>query len=184
MEGQRVPAGELSGWIFGYGSLSALPAEPHVARLHGWRRRWGVAMDNTETIPGYKLYLDAAGGRPDVCVAYLDVTEEQGAWVNGVCLPVDGDALATLDARERNYSRRRVEVDPAPPGPVFTYVGRAPGRERFARAVDAGRCVIAQGYLDTVERGFRALGAWEDYVASTDESARPPVRELRRVELD
>jgi hypothetical protein len=155
----------------------------HVARLQGWRRGWGVAMDNTQTIPGYKLYLDADGGRPDVCVAFLDLVEAPGAWVNGVCLPVDDEALAALDARERNYERREVTVAPSP-GRTWAYVGRPAGRARFAEATAAGRCVAARAYLETVERGFRALGAWEDFVASTDDSARPPVRELRRIDLD
>jgi gamma-glutamylcyclotransferase (GGCT)/AIG2-like uncharacterized protein YtfP len=140
-------------------------------------------MDNTETIPGYKLYLDPEGSRPDVCVAFLDVVQQAGAWVNGVCLAVDEEALAALDERERNYDRRRVTVEPSP-GPTWVFVGRVPGRERFARATASGRCVVARAYLETVERSFRSLGAWEDYVASTDESARPPVRELLRVDLD
>jgi hypothetical protein len=139
-------------------------------------------MDNTETIPGYKLYLDPDGGRPDVCVGYLDVREEPGAWVNGVCLPVDGLRLAELDARERNYERRPVTVEHCV-GPTYVYVGRTPGRLRFAAAMEAGRCVIARGYLETVERGFRAIGGWEDFLASTDENSRPPVRDLRRVDL-
>jgi gamma-glutamylcyclotransferase (GGCT)/AIG2-like uncharacterized protein YtfP len=185
VEGQLAPGGELSplGFVFGYGSLTAVPAGPVVARLHGWRRGWGVAMDNAETIPGYKLYFAPDGSRPDVCVGFLDVTEEAGAWVNGACLPVDEAALAALDERERNYERRPVTVEPSP-GPTWAFVGRARGRERFDRAVADGRCVAARAYVETVERGFRALGGWEDYAACTDESRRPPVRELRRVDLD
>ena len=43
--------------VFGYGSL-AEPRAGRPLRLAGWRRVWGVAMDNRVTIPGYKYFLD------------------------------------------------------------------------------------------------------------------------------
>jgi cation transport regulator ChaC len=44
-------------WVFGYGSLlpagvAALPAGAVPCRLRGWRRTWGVAMDNARDLPG------------------------------------------------------------------------------------------------------------------------------------
>jgi hypothetical protein len=140
-------------------------------------------MENTRTIPGYKVYVDGRGSRPDVCVAFLDVREEPGASVNGACVPVDADELAALDARERNYVRVDVTdwVEPCL-GRTWAYVGRADSRHRLARAVAAGRCVVARRYLDVVEAGFRALGGWEEFLATTGDF-RPPVRELRRIDL-
>ena len=68
--------------MFGYGSLTARPGlvvtrelkeDGFVADLAGLRRTWGVAMDNRRDLPGYKYYTDAAGRRPQVFVAYLDL---------------------------------------------------------------------------------------------------------------
>jgi hypothetical protein len=170
--------------VFAYASLAGdAPADGYPARLHGWRRGWGVAMDNTVTIPGYKYYLDADGARPAVCVAFLDLDEAPGAWVNGVCLPVNAAMLDVLDDRERNYERVEVTsaVEPLI-GRTWAYTGRADSRRRFGDASATGRCVVARAYLDAIEQGFRALDGWEDFTASTD-GERPPVRNLRRVDV-
>jgi cation transport regulator ChaC len=171
--GLRLQPG-LSGWVFGYGSLAAAPGSV-PATLHGWRRRWGVAMDNAVAIPGYKVYLDAGGGRPDVCVAFLDVVAKPGADVKGVCVPVDAAALAALDHRERNYERADVTADVTggPRGRVWTYVGRDDSRARFAAAAASGRCVIVRSYLDVVEAGLGGPLPRDGL----------PVAELRRVDL-
>jgi hypothetical protein len=130
-------------WVFGYGALAALPgAEP--ATLAGHRRTWGVAMDNTVEVPGYKVYEDADGNRPAVCVAFLDVEPEESATVSGARIELDEDALAELDARERSYDR--VEVDPG----VFVYRGRAERRALAAAARRDGRLVVQREYLELV----------------------------------
>jgi gamma-glutamylcyclotransferase (GGCT)/AIG2-like uncharacterized protein YtfP len=140
-------------------------------------------MDNAVTISGYKCFLAPDGSRPDVCVAFLDVREDGAGSVNGVCVPVDADTLAALDARERNYRRVDVTaaVEPAV-GTTWAYVGRADSRARYAAAAAAGRLVIASEYAAAVEQGFRSLGQWEEFAALTADH-RPPVRELRRVDL-
>jgi len=127
--------------VFGYGSLVAGRGLP--ARLSGWSRRWGVAMDNAVDLPGYKCYVDADGLRPSLCVAFLDVAEDGGGAVEGVCVPVDADALARLDARERNYARDDVsgglvaaDGAPVPGGP--TRAART-----LARASSAPRATAA-----------------------------------------
>jgi hypothetical protein len=161
---------DIVGYVFGYGSLAAAgPAglgrtprrEGFVADLEGFDRGWGVAMDNIRTLPGYKFYVDVTGARPDVCVAFLDLTAAVGGHVNGVCLPVDEAALAALDDRERNYER--VDVSDRLPcaGPVWTYLGSAAGRNRLTHGRALGKAVIHEGYLAAVTRGFRALGAAE-----------------------
>jgi hypothetical protein len=140
-------------------------------------------MDNTVTIPGYKYYLDGDDTRPDVCVAFLDLGEAPGASVNGICMPVNEAALRALDERERNYERVDVThaVEPLI-GRTWAYTGREDSRQRFAEASAAGRCVVAGGYVELVEGGFRARGEWDEFAASTG-GVRPPVRELRRIDV-
>jgi hypothetical protein len=175
------------GHVFGYASLAAAPAVAR-ATLRGHRRVWGVAMDNAVTVPGYKLYALPDGTRPPLAVAFLDLEEADGdAEVDGALLAVDGALLAALDARERQYERVEVgaRIDPPPGGPVWTYVGRAPGRARVA-AGRAGTTPIAiqRAYVELVERAFAALGdaALSRYRTSTE--APPfPVLDLTRIDL-
>jgi len=157
-------------WVFGYGSLlpagvRALPEGAVACRLSGWRRDWGVAMDNSRDIPGYKHYRTQEGERPDVMVAFLDIAPDAGGLVNGVAIPVGDDELPGLDRRERNY--RRVEVSDSlatrlpDVGPVWAYVGRRESRERAATGRREGRLVASRGYLERVAAGFDALGERE-----------------------
>jgi len=172
------------GHVFGYGSLVAATAVAR-ATLRGRRRVWGVAMDNAVAVPGYKVYALPDGTRPALAVAFLDLEEADGAEVDGALLAVDAAALAALDARERQYARVAVTVDPAPAGPVWTYVGRAPGRARVA-AGRAGTAPVAiqRSYVALVEAAFAGLGgeALARYRASTE--APPfPVLDLTRIDL-
>jgi Gamma-glutamyl cyclotransferase, AIG2-like len=177
-----------AGHVFGYASLVALPgARP--ATLRGHRRVWGVAMDNAVAVPGYKVYVSPDGARPAVAVAFLDLEADPAHDVDGALLAVDAAALAALDARERQY--RRVDVtgaiaaDPPPAGPVWTFVGAAPGRARVA----AGRAgtapvVIQRAYADLVAAAFAARG--DDALARYRAGTEPPpfpVAELTRVDL-
>lgn len=187
------------GYVFGYGSLVA-PAGVTLDRtvrpggfvtdLRGMERGWGVAMDNRDDLPAYKHYVDDAGRRPEVFVAFLDVcdAEDSGAAVNGLCLPVDVAGLRALDARERNYHRVEVTGQIAADtggAPVWTYVGSAAGRERLARGRAAGTAVIHAAYLEAVRAGFTALGEAE--WAACEPSLAPDglaVVELGRRDLD
>ena len=91
-------------FVFGYGSLAALAdgavpsrtprAEGFVCDLPGYRRQWGVAMDNRRDLPGYKHYTDELGERPAVFVCFLDIETDPRGSVNGLCVPVDGARLA------------------------------------------------------------------------------------------
>jgi gamma-glutamylcyclotransferase (GGCT)/AIG2-like uncharacterized protein YtfP len=159
-------------FVFGYGSLAALAdgavpsrtprAEGFVSDLHGYRRQWGVAMDNRRDLPGYKHYTDELGRRPAVFVCFLDIDSDPRASVNGLCVPVDDARLAALDERERNYERRDVsESVDAGGGRVWAYVGARAARLRMRWAVAAHRAVIDSHYLSTVADGFRALGEGE-----------------------
>jgi cation transport regulator ChaC len=169
-------------FVFGYGSLLE-GGTGTPCRLAGHRRRFGVAMDNRRTLPGYKYFLDAATGeRPPVFVAFLDLLPDPGAGVDGVAIPVDGARLAALDDRERNYRRvdvtAQLEADLG--GPVWAYMGLVDARERYARGVAAGAAVVARGYVDGVRAGFAAHGL--DFDAGMDALELPVVDlELVRV---
>ncbi len=140
----------MTALVFAYGSLEGLePAGPCVLRDHA--RGWDVAMDNRETIAGYKFYVDAeTGERPAVYVAFLAIRFEPGASVSGEVFAVDDEQLAALDRRERNYDRcdvsELVDVD----GRVWAYVGSAAGRARCAAGRAAGTAVISADYLANV----------------------------------
>jgi hypothetical protein len=154
-----------------------------MVRLRGVRRVLGVAMDNTVDLPGYKFYRDPRdGSRPAVMVAFADLVAAPGGApaVNGVL--VAAPDLEALDRRERNYDRIDVtdRLDDPPAGRVWAYFGSAAGRARFA----AGPAVVARGYVEAVQAGFRALGPEEHraFLESTDFGG-VPVMALERVDL-
>ncbi len=195
--------GHARQFVFGYGSLVSPPGPPvqrrwsehgFVADLAGFRRFWGVAMDNRRDLAGYKYYTDHRGRRPEVFVAFLDVcpAEEPGAAVNGLCLPVDEAGLAALDRRERNYERiditeriitgRLGASDPIGSAVrVWAYVGSEAGRDRLRQGRAAGRAVIHAGYLQAVRAGFARLGEDEHRAsrASLDPGGLPVVGLVR-----
>ena len=161
-------------YVFGYASLVALEdADAVSGRLHGYRRCWGVAMNNWEGGEGVKHYLDPeTGERPRVRVAYLDIYEREGSVVNGLALPVDAARLAELDAREVNYERVELTgaFEPALDAPVFAYAGLPEARERCRRGIEDGATFVAGDYARGVRRAFERLGpaASAEYDRSTD----------------
>jgi hypothetical protein len=171
--------------VFGYASLAwEGRCQVHQASLHGARRVWGVAMDNTVDLPGYKHYRRRRDGtRPDVCVAFLDLEPAPGEAVNGVCLAVSPRRLARLDARERNYVRVDVtdRLEPPPPGRTWAYVGRPESRARLRRARERSGAVVSHEYRERVLRGFEALGreALAMFRRSTELEALPVVDLVR-----
>ena len=170
--------------VFGYGSLAGLHGVP--AELAGFRRCWGVAMDNSRTLPGYKFYLDESGRRPPGYVAFLDLCEQDGESVTGFVFEASEAELRTLDERERNYARADVSasVAPAPGGRVWAYIGTAAARARKRAGAEAGSLVVSRAYLEDVEAGFDALGpdALAGYRRSTDPPPCP-LADLRRIDL-
>jgi gamma-glutamyl AIG2-like cyclotransferase len=137
--------------LFAYGSLvDELGGRPAVLRDH--RCGWGVAMDNRQTIPGYKVYIDPdTGEQPAVYVAFVCIWPEPGATVDGVVVEIED--LAALDRRERNYDRCDVSAHLDGDGPVWAYVASAGGRERFAAGCAAGTVVVSQDYAERVPGG-------------------------------
>ncbi len=182
--------------VFGYGSLVATPGfipsrEVHergyVCDLVGHRRHWGVAMDNTATIPGYKYFAEReTGKRPAVYVAFLDVHEAGGESVNGLAFPVTGEDLDALDRRERNYTRVDVTdaISPRPGATVWAFLGSHEARGRYQAGARAGTAVVSAEYARGVEQGFERLGPEEAarFADSTDPPACPVV-DLTRIDL-
>jgi hypothetical protein len=171
-------------YVFGYASLVAEHPGCHVARLSGWRRCWGVAMDNTLDLPGYKSYrLRRGGSRPAVFVAFLDVEPDPAGAVTGVCVPVDARALRELDDRERNYER--IDVTGALAGArgrVWAYRGSDAGRARLRDGLARGRAVVGRDYLDGVLAGIAAIAPRE--VAAVERAASGlTVLDLDRIEV-
>jgi len=127
-------------------------------------------MDNTRDVPGYKYYVDPrTKERPAIYVAFLDLAADNDATVHGVVSPVTDERLAQLDARERNYRRVAVEVDPPTGGVTYAYVGTPDARARFEAGRRANSVFVARAYLK----------------AAPTSSAPPPVpiRDLERVDL-
>jgi hypothetical protein len=176
----------LIAYVFGYASLVASgEAELLVpGRLHGYRRRWGVAMNNWEGGEDVKRFLDrGTGERPHIRVAYLDLREQEESAVNGAALPVDANRLAALDAREINYSR--VDVSPAfegsVSGRVFTYIGLDAAHERCRQGLAEGNIFVSRDYAAAVRSAFEQLAP--DGLAEFDRTTDPlpfPERDLRR----
>jgi len=168
------PAAEF---VFGYASLAA-DSRGMLARLPGHRRTWGVAMDNTEDIPGYKHYETPDGDRPAVRVCFLDLEPDPATTVNGVVVPVERPE--ELDARERNYVRRDVSaLIEGVEGRVWAYFGSPEGRFRRRE----GQAVVSRAYLEAVEDGFRRLGEGEHRAfRESTELASLPVWDLKRVD--
>lgn len=175
--------------VFGYASLLIDMRREHeeLTILRGYRRTWNVATDNTRTLPGYKIYLEpGTGRRPAVFVTFVNLVPDEETSVAGVLFPVEDEALAALDRRERNYRRIEVRerIEEEVQGRVWTYVGTPEAEGRFREGHASGRAVVSAAYLERVRAGFavagpEALAAFEE---STD--ALPcPVVELERVDL-
>lgn len=132
--------------------------EPVPCSLHGYGRTWGVAMNNWEGGEAVKHFVDPAGNRPRVVVAYLDLEERLGASVNGLAVPVDAGRLEELDRREVNYGRIEVSgaLEPRLEGRAFIYAGTDAGRERRRRP--AAEVVVGTEYVARVRDAFEALG--------------------------
>jgi hypothetical protein len=128
-------------------------------------------MDNTVDLPGYKYFVDEAGERPAVKVAFLNLVEADDA-VNGVVFPVSRSDLDRLDRRERNYQRRAVGDG------LWAYFGTSDARERY----EEGPSVLSRDYLELVRAGFEELGQLQAFERTTDPPA-VPVWDLRRVDL-
>lgn len=176
----------MTDYVFGYASLVAFEdAGALPGRLRGFRRYWGVAMNNWEGGKGVKHWLDReTGERPRIRVAYLDIYEQAGLAVNGLALPVDAERLVALDRREVNYERVEVTeaFEGAASGRVFTYIGLDAACERCRQGTAAGDVFVSRDYAAAVRRAFECLGP--DALAEFNRTTDPlpfPERDLRMI---
>jgi hypothetical protein len=180
-----MPGSEVA-YVFGYASLVALDdAGALPGRLRGFRRYWGVAMNNWEGGEDAKHWLDRESGeRPRIRVAYLDIYERPDSAVNGLALPVDESRLVELDAREINYTRVDVTdaFEPAVPRSVYTYIGLDEARERCRQGAAEANVFVSSDYAAGVHRAFERLApnALAEFDRTTD-SLHFPQRGLRVV---
>jgi cation transport regulator ChaC len=189
--------GDRTHYVFGYGSLlerwrrrevaGNSREGPRLATLRRYRRTWNVAMDNRQTIPGYKYYVDAASGeRHDWFVTFLNVVPDPGSEVNGVLFAVTEEGLAELDERERNYERVEISADLAPSldRRAWVYTGSAAAVGRFAVGERSDRAVISRAYYQRVLDDFSAIGPGA--LTAFEQLTDPPpcqVLDLRRVDV-
>lgn len=184
---------EPTAYVFGYGSLAAMreplrvgdrQVTPVQAVLRGFRRYWGVAMDNREAAPLDKHFVDPETREPPpVRIAFLDVDVSPGETVNGLAVPVDSERLLALDAREVNYTRVEVSsaIEPLLEGRVFVYGGKRAARERCEVPPVEPALVIDKDYWGGVRRAFSSLGS--GCLAEFDRSTPRPPFPLRRLTL-
>ncbi len=151
--------------VFGYGSLvdAASLAETvgrpveiaSAARLHGWRRTWGLARDNQAS---EKTFALADGTRPRFCLGLDVVPDEDAPPPNGALIVLTDAELDRLDLREIRYERvditAQIEADVGFER-VITYCARA---EHRAPSPHEPGTVLISTYLEAVERAFDVLG--------------------------
>jgi gamma-glutamylcyclotransferase (GGCT)/AIG2-like uncharacterized protein YtfP len=181
-------AGSARQYVFGYGSLLERQHERAQAlcELTGFRRTWNVAMDNRQTIRGYKHYVDrATGARGAWFVTFLNIVRDPDAKVNGVMFEADDAVLERLDSRERNYERVDVSanVSPAAERRVWAYVGSRAALDRFRLGCNAGRAVVSRDYYERVLGDFATVGgdALRRFHELTD-AVPCPILDLRRID--
>ena len=189
---------QVGDYVFGFGSLVALaalarflgraplaPREYALCSLLHHRRRWDIARDNSENLPGRPHYVCAeSGARLNLFVTSVNIRPHAGARVNGVAFRVGGGDIARLDHREGNYDRIEVsgQIDRDVPGRVWAYRGSAAAETRYRQGVAAGAAVVSSQYHDIVTDAFASHGGdfLDAYHASTD-SPEVPFQALRRV---
>lgn len=159
------------------------------ARAAGFVRCFDVAFPNDGSQPD-KEYVHP-GGEPPERVLLCNIRPSEHYAVNGVCIPVDDDALALLRTRERRYDlvdiTARVVPFPAQGvasmGPVFAFVGSA----QFTGAHAVGG-IASRAYLDTIITGAKYwdVAAPEFYhlaMASTEFPQSSSIASLKRIDL-
>jgi dephospho-CoA kinase len=185
-------------FILGYGSLvdreqlrrflkreEQGPDKWRVCQLPDYRRTWNIAMDNRQTIPGYRYYIDSGSGmRPAVYVAFLNVRPACGEQTTGLLFGVSADELAMIDQRERNYQRIDITALLAPTLPdiegcFWLYCGLPEAEQRFQAGKSSGSTVIARSYFETVASAYATLGpAHADNYSATTDNPQVPLRDL------
>ncbi len=144
-------------YVFGYGSLinpksvqKTLGRELRiedllVGRIHDHVRKWQLVD---------WVIIEGFNEERSVPAVFLDLVRHEGAWVNGILIPLSKEELHKMDQREKNYDRIDVSnlIEPEVDGQTYTYMGKKdhinPPRES---------CVLVQ-YEALVEEGLRFWG--------------------------
>lgn len=189
---------QYTDFVVGYGSLvdreqlrrflkreEQGPSEWRICQLPDYRRTWNIAMDNRQTIPGYRYYIDSSSGmRPAIYVAFLNVRPASGEQATGLLFGVSSNELTTIDQRERNYQRIDITALLAPTMPdiegrFWLYRGLPEAEQRFQTGMSTGSTVIARSYFKTVASAYAALGpAHADNYTATTDRPQVPLRDL------
>ena len=161
------------------------PVASRICQLHGYRRCWNVAMDNSQDLPSYKFYIDPqTGKRPEVFVTFLNIRPVPGHAISGILFSVTEEELRMLDERERNYAREEVStaISISVPGKVWVYKGTEAARERFVQSLSYDSACVQAGYYHDVHDAFQQLGAHhaQRFMDSTD-APKVPILDLWRV---
>lgn len=163
--------------LFAYGSLVSpesasatlgrpvMPSAP--VRLHGWRRRWSVARDNTAV---EKTFARPDGSIPrHVLGLTIEPSDGGDAGPNGALLELSEEELRRLDVREMRYDR--VEVT-AIGGFDRVVAYRAKAAHRVSEPPPDA--VVIAAYAERVEAAFAALGS-EQLRLYRETTGPPPV---------
>lgn len=165
--------------VFGYGSLLSITslertlgrsyAGPfQTCQLHGWRRKWNVAMPNKTFV-----YRDAGAWVTPEKIFYLNVEPDAASSLNGILFVVSTDELRQFDEREWIYDRVDVSGQLADvrveDGAAWVYTAKAD--YTCAHPASPGQGAIRRTYLDVLRDGHRDLGS--AFAAAHDATTEP-----------
>lgn len=187
-------------YVFGFGSLidpssfskSIKRKEWFVedfplAMLKGYKRVWNIAMDNDESIPGYKRYKTIADEKyPHCFVTFLNIKPSKTDEVIGTIVEVNEDELKLLIKREKNYLKQNVTesiVHSPIDGSVFAFIGTSEAEERFNSRTQHKPAVISKSYFKLVENAYRSRGkvAYANYLSTTEKDDSLELQDLKKV---
>lgn len=161
---QAAGGGAPFHWFI-YGSSLDVPAFEAWAKEHGYR-----VPDFSRAVParldGWRLAFDVRskfwGG------ATASLSEAPGAHVEGVALPMAGDARGLVDHKEGGisglYAPFSASVTPLAGGAPIDVIAYRAAADRKLPAEEAP----ARAFVETVVRGARALGLSARWIASLE----------------
>lgn len=185
-------------FVFAYASLlspnslaATLPGVDPSACVPAWcdgyTRTFSVGFPNSGSEPD-KEYRDTSGHRPPI-VRFCDLAPAPGSRVNGICIPVDDDALTRLRRRERRYDEiavRHLTRMYANESMFDVEVVAFIGKPRY-RTVPGDAGVVPADYLGTALAGAHhwnnvVPGFLEDFHHSTILPAPAEIVPLTRID--
>lgn len=134
------------------------------AAIHGFRRTWSVASDNSDTLRHYIYHDPESGNAPEVQVLFLNLEGSPGSVTEGILLRVDSQMIASLVGPDGNYVvedvthlvRAEKELADGPADIIRTYLGRSESVASARRGLRDGTAVIEKDFLEEVFVGMRS----------------------------